>query len=239
MTVDATIGAAFDRVASRERDAMRAFTPGAAPENTDVANGQTTAFTLDPLSIALPAGDYLVVEGDRGTGRSYTRDGSLALRDGTLVDATGRPVFASAVNGTLAPVTIDPIDLALHRYENLRIESDGSVVYQRSVLDPRTGARVDERVVAGRLALARFPAGTQPGVQDAFHVGAPPGVTPHVGVAGDASFGSLTPMRRATSSIDVDASLDKLREAYIALDALRAARSADGKVAKTVMDLLK
>jgi hypothetical protein len=49
----------------------------------------------------------------------------------------------------------------------------------------------------------------------------------------------LLPMRRARASIDIDASLTKLRQAYIALDALRAARSADGSLAKTAMDLLK
>lgn len=92
MTVDAAMGAAFDRLASRERDAMRAFTPGATPENTDVAGAQRIALTLDPLSVVPREGDYFVV-GNRHGGRSYARDGSLALRDGELVDQTGRAVF--------------------------------------------------------------------------------------------------------------------------------------------------
>jgi hypothetical protein len=239
MTVDATLGAAFDRVAARERDAMRAFIPGAAPENADVAGAPLTAFTLDPLSVVPPDGDYFITSGGRGA-RSYTRDGSLALRDGQLVDASGRTVLGYAQAGAaLAPISIDPVDLALHRCTDLHIEADGSVVYHRAALDPRSGARADERVVAGRLALARFSAGTQPSVEDGLHVGAPPGIVPHVGVAGDASFGTLLPMRRASASIDIDASLTKLRQAYIALDALRAARSADGSLAKTAMDLLK
>jgi hypothetical protein len=237
--VDAAMGSAFDRLASRERDAMRAFTPGAAPENSDVAVAQTQAFSLDPLSVVPPDGDYFVTVGDRNA-RSYTRDGSLALRDGQLVDASGRAVLGSAHAGSaLAPIALDPVDLALHRCADLHIEADGSVAYTRQAIDPRTGARLNERIVAGRLALARFPAGTQPAIVDAAHVGAPTGIMPHVGQAGDASFGALTPMRRATSSIDIDASLDKLREAYIALDALKAARGASGSVAKTTMDLLK
>jgi hypothetical protein len=239
MTVDVAMGAAFDRLASRERDAMRAFTPGATPENTDVAGARRTASTEDPLSVVPPEGDYFVV-GNRHGGRSYTQDGSLGLRDGELIDQTGRAVLGYAHAGsTLAPIRIDPIDLALHRCVDLHVEADGSVVYGRSAVDPRTGVRADERVVAGRLALARFPAGTQPTIEDASHVGAPVGVVAHVGVAGDGSFGTLAPMRRATSSIDIDASLTKLREAYIALSAIQAARSAGGATVKATMDLLK
>ncbi|HEY5256849.1 MAG TPA: hypothetical protein VIJ12_00560 [Candidatus Baltobacteraceae bacterium] len=239
MTVDAAISAAFDRVSARQRDAMRAFTPGATPENDDVAEKTVAEFTLDPLSVVPPEGDYFVVSGQRGT-RSYTHDGSMAIRDGRLVDASGQPVLGSTHDGaTLAPISIDPIDLALHRCEGLRIDADGSLAYRRTTIDPRTGARIAERVIAGRLALARFPAGTAPLPKDALHVGAPHDVLPHVGVAGDGAFGTLLPMHRSGASIDIDASLTKLREAYIALDALRAARAADGSVAKTTMDLLK
>ena len=141
--------------------------------------------------------------------------------------------------GTLAPIRIDPIDLALHRCDDLRIDADGSLAYQRTTIDPRTGARIAERVIAGRLALARFPAGTVPVREDALHAEAPQGVLPHVGLAGDGAFGALLPMHRNGASIDIDAGLTKLREAYLALDALRAARTVDGSVAKTTMDLLK
>ena len=67
----------------------------------------------------------------------------------------------------------------------------------------------------------------------------PAGVQPRIGVANDGAFGALTPMRRERSRIDVDESIARLKEAYLAFDALAAAEAAKARLGKTTMDLLK
>jgi hypothetical protein len=46
-------------------------------------------------------------------------------------------------------------------------------------------------------------------------------------------------MRRENSRIDFNRSLDRLEEAYVVLDALQAAHTAQGRLSKSAMDLLK
>jgi hypothetical protein len=237
MFLNAPLAAALDRIAERAADVRRAFEPGGAPLRDDVAAVHPSEPALDPLSVAVPADAYLMLEGARG--RTYTRDGSLALRDGRLVDVSGRCVLGTAARGgPLVALSIDPIDAALGRASDPRVEADGTVAYDRWSIDPRNGAREAQRVVAGRLALARFPAGTrlEPSRDGAA---APPGVVPHVGAPGDGSFAALETMRRTGAGIDVDAGLARLKDAYVAFDALQAAEAAKGRFGKTALDLLK
>jgi flagellar basal body rod protein FlgG len=230
---------ALDEIAARERDVLHAFAPGAMPEHGDVTRPASSQPTIDPLSVALPADTYFLTSDDRGRSL-FTRNGSFSMNGGTLVDAQGRAILGYANSGaTLAPLTADPVDAALGFTLSARIEQDGSITYERSTIDPRTGRRETQRIWIGRLALARFAAGTKLQVVDAQHAAAPPGIVPHVGYAGDGNFGSLTINARESSSIDIDASLERLQEAYVALDAIRAAGDARGNVVKTTMDLLK
>jgi hypothetical protein len=64
-------------------------------------------------------------------------------------------------------------------------------------------------------------------------------VQPQLAVSGDANFPALRPMHRERSRINLDESLVKLNDAYIAFDALRAAEQAKANVGKTAMDLVK
>ncbi|HEY9180660.1 MAG TPA: hypothetical protein VIO32_08060 [Candidatus Baltobacteraceae bacterium] len=230
---------ALDDIAARERDVLQAYAPGAAALRDDVVAAPTAQRSLDPLSVTAPAGSYFVTADDRGR-MLYTRDGTFSLDRGTLVDAQGRPMLGYAGDGsTLAPLKADPVDVALGFAENASIESDGTVVYDRSTIDPRTGRREIQRAGIGRLALARFAPGTKLQAVDPQHVSAPLGVTPHLGMAGDGNFGAVTPFSREGSGIDLDAGLQRLQEAYLAFDAIRAAGKAQGGVEKTAMDLLK
>jgi flagellar basal body rod protein FlgG len=240
MSVDASMSAAFDRIAGRERDVVRAFIPGAQPENDDVArDSRGAAFTLDPLSVTLPDRSYVIVRGDEGR-PLYTRDGSFQLRDGVLVDRSGRAVQgAGGAHSTTTEIRIDAIDAVLGRAQDVQLESDGSLTYEREVVDPRNGARSRERIVAGRIALARFPAATALPSADAEHVRAPSNVVPHIGAPNDGAFAPLSVHRRESAHVDLNASLDALREAYLSLDALASARRAQGDVEKNAMDLLK
>jgi flagellar basal body rod protein FlgG len=241
MFVNAGLSAALDRISERAADVRRAFTPGALPSHGDVATGAPRQrFALDPMSVSAPDGAYFIVAGQRET-RTFTRDGSFRFADGHLVTEHGDPVLGRrSPDGPLEELVIDPVDAALGRAGAIRVESDGSVTYVRTSVDPRTGRRSGGNVTIGRVALARFPASTALGYSDDGQSFSPPsGVVPHVGVPGDAAFGALTPNRREESRVDIDRSLARLKDAYVAFDALAAAEAAHGRFGKTVMDVVK
>jgi hypothetical protein len=186
MFLNPTVSAALDRVAERAADVQRAFTPGALPEHDDVATaGSSSDFTLDPLCVRVPDDAYLVTRDAQGR-TAYTRDGAFALRDGHLTETGGGPILGLRAGGsTPAELSVDPVDAALGRVNDPRIEPDGSFVYTRNIVDPRTGAGATQRVTVGRIALARFPAGTRLETSDGIHGFAPPGVAARDGVPGD------------------------------------------------------
>lgn len=240
MYFDSNLSNALDRIAERAADARRAYTPGALPQHDDVATpAPVSDFTLDPLSAVAPDDAYFIAGNDQGR-KVYTRDGVFAVRGGTLVDSGGRPILGARGSGeALAALCVDPIDEALGRVRDLTVDRDGTVSYERASLDPRSGDKATQRVVIGRIALARFPAGTRLGTHDGSHGSAPDGVSAQVGFAQDGSFGPLAPMHRERSRIDVVGSLVRLKDAYLAFDALQAAQAAKGHLSKTAMDLLK
>ncbi len=238
MFLNGPISAALERIAERASDVRRAFEPGAVPDRDDVAASHAPEPALDALSVAIPEGAYAVVAGERGN--AYTRDGSFSIRAGRLVDVAGRSVMGTTVNGgSIVELAIDPVDAALGRASGVRVESDGSVAYDRWGVDPRSGAREAQRVVAGRIALARFPAGTRLETQRDGTLAAAASVVPHFGTPAEGGFAALQTLRRTGSGIDIDASLARLKDAYDAFDALQAAQAAKGRLGKTAMDLLK
>ena len=239
MFLNPAMEAALDRITARADDVRRAFTPGSAPRSSDAASTSPGSdVTLDPLSVSAPADAYFLVRSADGR-TAYTRNGVFSMRDGELVDAGGRNVLGISASGGVEPVRADPVDVALRRSSAYSIAQDGTLSYERTAIDPRTGARIVQRVNAGQLCLARFPAGSALASLDGTLLDAPAGVVPHRGLPGDGNFASLLPMRRERSHVDLDTSLVKLKEAYVAFDALQAAETARGKLSKTAMDLLK
>jgi flagellar basal body rod protein FlgG len=234
------MSAALDRIAERAADVRRAFTPGALPRYDEVATpASRSTFTLDPLSAVAPEGAYFATADARGR-TGYSRDGTFRVAGGKLIDAGGCTVLGRlSAEAPLRELRVDPVDAALGRVADPRIEADGSFVYTRAALDPRTGERLARTVVVGKLALARFPAGTRFETGDGRRFSAPPGVTPHTGSAGDGNFGALLPMRRELSRVDLDRGLAALKEAYVAFDALAAAEAAKDRFGKTAMDVVK
>ena len=227
MLISNSTARAVEQVELRERDTVRA------------AQAPTPGFVLDPLSAAPPAGTYFVTAGERGQ-LLFTREGAFSLRGGTLVDSSGHAMLGFREDGAaLEPLQSDAIDSALGFTASARVESDGSITYERATIDPRTGARAVQRLTLGRLALARFAAGTKLTPVDAQRVAAPPAIAPHIGRAGDGNFDAVRPFARADSGADLDRELSRLQEAYLSLDALRAADTAQRGVEKTAMDLLK
>ena len=239
MTVGAATARAFETICMREEDVLKAYTPGAFPKRGDVAKDATQQYVSDPLSVAAPRDDYFVTSDDRGR-PAFTRDGSFQCKDGALLDAAGRPVFGfRGDTGALEPLRADAVDAALGFADGARIEPDGTVAYERTTVDPRTGARETQQRSFGRIALARFAPGTRLPQLDATHFAAGEGAVPHYGRPSDGNFAAVTPHRRESSAVDIDAGLQRLQEAYLALDALRAAHVAHGHTEKTAMDLLK
>ncbi len=237
MYIDPAIAAMLGRVALREEDALRAYTPGAQPSFDDVGREQRSSPVLDALSAAPPESSYFLERGEDG-GVRYTRNGSFTVRNGMLWNADGHPVLGLTRGGALREISVDPVDLALNRARDARIEANGALAYEREVIDPRNGVREPQRVVAGRIALARFAAGTALRSEGSV-LSAPPGVAPHVGTPGDGNFASLATMRRESSGIDIDRSVDRLRVAYRELDAVQSLYHARDSVAKTATDLVK
>jgi flagellar basal body rod protein FlgG len=239
MFLNAAMSAALDRITDRAADVRRAFTPGALPEHDDVLTAAASSdFTLDPLAVSAPDHAYFLTTDARGK-KAYTRDGSLSVRDGTLVDAGGRPICGvRGAGGVPAELRVDPVDESLGRVRDARVERDGSFVFRRETIDPRSGARESQRVVVGRIVLARFPTGTRL-AGDGDEMQAPAGVTPDIGLPGDERFGLLATMQRERSRIDIDESLTRLKDVYLTFDALQAAEAARAHLGKTATDLIK
>ncbi len=231
--------AALERIAERADDLRGAFVPGFEPrESSGATRALQLTRDLNPLSVVAPADTFFVSAGPNGA--RFSRDGGFAVADGQLRTRDGAAVlgFVDGANAP-APLRLDPIDVALGRVSGARIEPDGTFAYQRAGVDPRSGARRSERVVAGRLALARFPAGTAPVRGDATHVEAPSGVPPAFGRPGEGGFGLLQPFARDLGRVDPIGNAQRLGEAYLSFEALRAAGSARNDFAHVALDLVK
>jgi hypothetical protein len=231
---------ALRRVDERASDVLGAYVPGAMPRRADVRGPAQPLPSDDPLSVALPPDAWLVTVDARGA-RSYTRAGGLRFdADGVLRDGAAA-VLGYAPDAPDVPfeLRLPELDRTLGRCGDVRIESDGTLAYTRASIDPRTRERTVERVAVARLALARFPAGSEPTRIDATRVAAPEGVVPHLGRPADGTFGPLATAARDGGSLDLDAGLARLSEAYLAVRALHAAQRADARAARVATDLVK
>jgi flagellar basal body rod protein FlgG len=231
---------ALQRIADRASDVLAAYHPGAFPLHADVANARPPLPSSDPLSVAAPPDAWFVVSGENGA-RTFTRAGNFHIGDdGTLRTAAGDAVLGTTAGAsTPVPLRVAEPDRILGRSADMRIAADGTVSYTRASIDPRTRERTVEPVALGRIALARFPAGSAPQRVDATHCSGVPGVVPHVGAPADATFAPLATSARDAGNVDLDASLQRLTEAYVAFSALQSVHMAQGAGDKVVMDLLK
>jgi hypothetical protein len=237
--IDLNSEAGLARIDSRRRDVDHANVAGFVPESSDVAGPTRVVARRDPLAVVAPEGTYFVTAGAAGT-VAYGRDGEFALDAGRLCSHNGAPVLGyGAGSRALAPLRVDPHDGALGGVTRARIEPDGTFAYDRVAIDPRGGERRSERVVAGRVALARFPAGTQPVRIDATHVRPPAGVAPRLGCPGDSGFPVLLTQARDLGRVDLLAGLERLDDAYIAYGALRAAFHGRAGLEKAALELVK
>lgn len=234
------IAEAIENVEKRAEDLRMVFTGGAQPNFNDALRAERAELTNDPLSVALPPDAYFVA-GDAAR-PSYTRDGALAVRDGVLVSSDGTPVLGFVEgdsSGVPRSLRIEKNDVLLGRALDIRVEPDGVFGYARSVLDPKSGASSVERVVVGRVALARFPAATRLERIDATHASAPAHVVPFIGSPNDGSFLPIETQRRALGRLDSDAAVSRLQDAYLAMRALSAVERSKNAFARGASELVK
>ena len=220
MLIGDSTARALDAIAAREREVLNIFPQTDSLERS----GQ--------LHCEPPPGCYFIAREENGV-RTFLRPSALYFSGGVLTDGNGRPILGyTAPTAALSPLRTEPVDSALGWAGEAHIGSDGVVGYDRSVIDPLSGDRHAQYVTIGRLAVARFPAGTKV-------TGAPPqGIEPHLGVPGEGGFAALNTAQKPFDR-ELDDGLQRLQEAYLSLDALRAAGDAQGSVQKTTMDLLK
>jgi flagellar basal body rod protein FlgG len=225
-------------ISERGEEILNLRTPGFEPQHEDVRSTPRIHGSDNPLSVVAPSDARFVVS-DREGRHSYSRDGAFALRDGQLVAANGAPVLGYAPgSNVLSTLRIPRQDELLGRIRDVHLERDGSMAYERSSFDPRTGQPHRERVVVGTLALARFPAGSEP-VSSGGLERAPIGVQPHVGRPGDGVFGNMTLGFEEYGAVDLNRALARLHDAYQQLDAVAAAQRAARQTVTTAMDLVK
>ena len=183
----------------------------------------------------MPISSYATIAGSIVTRRA----GDFEIRDGRLTDRSGATICGiRAPGGEVTALRVDAVDAALGRVSGARIEPDGTLSYRRDAIDPRNGARDSQRIVAGRVLLAEFPGATRL-ESDGEYLRPPAGVEPQRGLPGEGPFGTLQPMHRERSRINIDQGLARLKEAYMRFEALAAAENAKGRLGKTAMDLLK
>ena len=238
MMISAAATHALDDIAQREAEIRSAFAPGAVPTHSEIAAQPSLERDASPLSVA-PSGDGYFIVRDSAGSELFTEDGAFAIEHGALVDRNGMPVLGYGASGKLAPLKLDPIDDALGRVGNLKIEANGALSYQKTAIDPITRQAGQIKVVVGRIALARFSAATRLETVDYTRWRAPSGIPPHLGVPQDGNFLPLVTRAHRRSEIDPLTGIDRLQESYMAFDALRAAHTAQGRVDKIAMDLLK
>lgn len=234
------IANAIEDVERRAEDLRMVFTGGAQPNFQDALRPEQAELTNNPLSVALPPDAYFVA-GDAAR-PSYTRDGALEVRDGVLSSSDGTPILGFVdgdSSGVPRVLQIDKNDALLGRAQDIRVEPDGVFGYARSMLDPKTGESRVERVVVGRVALARFPAGTRLERIDATHVSAPAHVVPLIGSPNDGTFVSIETQRRALGRLDSDAAVSRLQDAYLAMRALGVIARSQNAFARGAFDLVK
>lgn len=234
------VSRAVETVEQRAEDLRLLYTGGAQPNFADAIREESSEPARDALSIALPPETYLVAGDSKKP--AFTRDGALSLRDGALVDGSGTPVLgfpAGDSSGVPRELRIDKNDALLERAQDVRIEPDGVFGYARTIVDPKTLQAQVERVVVGRIALARFPAGTKLERLDSTHARPPANVVPVLGTPNDGHFSAVFPQRRAIGRLDADTAIVRLQDAYLALRALGALERTKNGVIRGALDLVK
>lgn len=214
------------RVEALRDDALHAYDPAYQPRDARVAmplgEPSTQANLQAPLTCEAPPGAFLVFDARDG-GRSYVRAAALTVREGCLVDGDGLPLLGypqGAAEGVVGELRITGRDGLLSRAVALRIERDGSIRYARRTLDAQ-GSAATQWIALGRLALATFEDGVA-----------------RIGAPGERAIPLLEP-RVQGGRVDLPRALERLQEAYLQLDALRAARTAQDAGDRTALGIVK
>ena len=235
--IDPATSEAFARIERRAEEVRQAFEPGFVPADSDVRprSGPRQMPDASPLAVAPPEGSFFILQTPRV--RRYSRDGGFTFEKGTLRARDGAAVlgFTSMQPGRLVPLRASAVDVALGRVDDPKIDPDGTVSCTLSSVDATSGVRIVRRVALGRIALARFPAGSEvpSGASGSERV------KPMIGMPRTGAMGGLRLHVRQLGDVDLESGLERLHEAYVALEALQAAHKAHHDTDKAATDLLK
>jgi hypothetical protein len=242
--IDGVTSRALDRLDARMEDLSNQYEPGYIPtlDDDNKTSGPRAVASLDELHTTAPQDTFYVCVDAQGR-RFYTRDGAFDLQESALRTKDGSSVLGflpdAPAGSSPQALGVDPIDAVLGRASDAKIDADGTFEYSRKTIDPRTGAAKSERVVVGRLALARFPDGTRITAADGVHATAPAGVEAMLGVPKSDSFRGLVVHSDDRGGIDIQAGLSHLRESFLAFNVMQSAQNAHGHTDQVAMDLIK
>ncbi len=242
--IDGVTAQTLEQLDVRTEDVRHQFDPGYIPvlDEDRKTTGTRAVNSLDALHTTAPQ-DAFYAGVDAHGRRFYTRDGAFDLQSFHLRTADGSSVLGYPANAKPGsepqPLDIDRNDYVLGNVHDAKIGEDGTFEYTRKTADPKTGAETSERVVVGRLALARFPAGTRIEAADGVHVTARAGEEPTLGMPSTEGFGTLLAHSDDRGGIDIQQGLSHLRDAFVAYTAIQSAKNAHGHTDKIAMDLIK
>jgi len=244
--IDAGIAALQDEITARGNELYGWRVPGFEPIHDDIRTPPSSVPAPVPSNVtrgamcvvAAPQGSRFVTLDAQGQYR-YTRNGALTIVDGTVMTLEHRPLLGYMPGATtIGRLRLPMLDRIITPRQQLHVARDGSVSYDREVLDPRSGLQQIQRQRLGVIALARFPAGSEP-VSLGTYERAPLGIEPYIATPGTHGFEELLPDRLDRGGIDLQRALLHLQTAYERFDALLAERDIAQKNLGTAMDLVK
>ena len=201
MFLNPALSAALDRISERADDVRRAFTPGSVRSIRRRCNG-AGRLRLHARPARGQRSRRPLFRHAQPTRRGWLHPRWIVYRFAMAGCSTAKESRSAALRLRGATFRICKSTRLTKRSDERtipRIERDGSFVYGRVTVDPRSGSRKTQRVVAGRIALARFPAGTRLATADGSRM--------HSSARGAGSTGN--PRRRKLSGPAADAARAK------------------------------
>ena len=237
-------------------DARRAAIPGAigvSPNRPDLLVGTQvpggaslrTAPRSSPLDVAIDGPGFFVF--NRNAQRRFARLGDFNVdASGYLTNAAGARAlgFGCDANGNptsgLAELRVPVADMAARKYASFELDERGTLTGVVRRIDARTGRRITQNVILGRLAIAVLPAPERLRLDgDTMLVPSAAAGSAAIGTSGDAGFSRLRPRSLETGMVDLEGDLARLWAARRHAEFAQAIAASTDQNARTALGLVK